>query len=157
MVYFVKHTDYVKIGFTNDIRNRLADLQISCPVKLKLLALIEGGLNDEQVHHQRFKHLLSSGEWFSYTQELQEFIDGLDRTLMWKHGFEHSQSSPIGEIRRCRFEKNLSLEELGNLLGMTKQAVLDMETREVQGRITVLSLSKALKAMGYSYQYRAVP
>jgi DNA-binding XRE family transcriptional regulator len=157
MIYFVKHTDYVKIGYTGDIRSRLSDLQTSCPVRLKVLALIKGDLNDESTYRERFKHLLSNGEWFCYTQELQEFVEGLDKVLLWKYGFEHHDSSPIGEIKRCRLEKNLSMEELGELLGISKQAVLDMETREVQGKISIASLLKALKAMGYKYQYRAIP
>jgi DNA-binding XRE family transcriptional regulator len=88
---------------------------------------------------------------------VKEFVEGLDRVLLWKYGFEHHDSSPIGEIKRCRLEKNLSMEELGELLGISKQAVLDMETREVQGKISITSLLKALKAMGYKYQYRAIP
>lgn len=157
MIYFVKHTDYVKIGFTDNIRNRLNDLQVSCPVKLKLLGLIEGGLNEESAHHEKFKHLLSSGEWFNYTQELEDYVTSLDRGLMWKYGFDHYKRSPIGEIRRCRLEKNLSLEELGQLLNMSKQAVLDMEKREIQGKTSIATIIKALDVMGYSYQYRASP
>jgi hypothetical protein len=157
MIYFVKHTDYVKIGFTDDIRNRLNHLQVSCPVKLKLLALIEGDLNEENAHHEKFKHLLSNGEWFNYTQELEEYVTSLDRQLMWKYGFEHHKGSPIGEIRRCRLEKNLSLEEVGQLLNMSKQSVLDMEKREIQGKTSIATIIKALDVMGYSYQYRASP
>ena len=155
MVYFVKHTEYVKIGFTNDIRNRLSQLQISCPVKLKLLGLIKGGEEDETILHKKFKHLSSNGEWFNCTQELCDFIESLDRELMWKYGFEHCDSSPIGEIRRCRLEKNLSLEELGHLLGTSKQSVLDMEKRELQGKVSISTVAKALDVMGYTYQYRA--
>ena len=33
---------------------------------------------------------------------------------------------------------------------------MDMETRDAQGRISVNSIVKALHAMGYKYQHRAV-
>lgn len=155
MIYFIKHTDYVKIGFTDNIRNRLIDLQVSCPVKLKVLALVEGTYEDESTYHRMFKHLTSNGEWFNYTKELDGFIKELDKALMWKYGFEHHEHSPIGEIKRCRLEKNLSLEELGQLLGVSKQAVLDMEKREVQGKVSIGTITKALNVMGYKYQYRA--
>ena len=157
MIYFVKHTAYVKIGFTNDIRNRLSQLQISCPVKLELLGLIKGDEEYETVLHKKFKHLSSNGEWFNYTQELEDYVAILDKELMWKYGFEHHESSPIGEIKRCRLEKNLSLEELGQLLNMSKQSVLDMEKREIQGKTSIATIIKALDVMGYSYQYRAFP
>jgi hypothetical protein len=156
MIYFIKHTDYVKIGYTNDILNRLSTLQVNCPVKLKVLGLIDGGLSDEAVYHKRFKHLSSSGEWFNYEREIEEFTDRLDKKLMWKYGFERHDKSPIGTIKSCRLEKNISLEELGELLGVSKQAVLDMQTREVQGKISLRSLSKALNAMGYNLEYRSV-
>lgn len=156
MIYFIKHTEYIKIGYTNDIQIRLSQLQVSCPVRLKVLGLIDGSLADEAVYHEKFKHLSTSGEWFKQTSELDEFINTLDKDLMWKHGFEQHTSSLIGVIKSCRLEKNLSMEELGEKLGVSKQAIMDMETRDAQGRISVNSIVKALNAMGYKYQHRAV-
>ena len=155
MIYFIKHTDFVKIGYTGDISARLTQLQISCPVKLNVLGLIDGNLEDEAIYHEKFKHLSSSGEWFKYSEELSKFIETLDKELMWKHGFEKHMTSPIGIIKSCRLEKNISLEELGNLMGITKQAVLDMEKREIHGSISIKSVIKALDVMGYRFEYRA--
>jgi DNA-binding XRE family transcriptional regulator len=157
MIYFIRHTEYVKIGFTDDISTRLSDLQVSCPVKLEILGLIEGTLDDEKNHHRMFKHLWCNGEWFSYTEELSEFIQGLNKELLWKHGFGEHEGSVIGLIKGCRLKKNLTMDELGKLLGVSKQAVMDMEKREVQGRISIGSLEKALRSMGYRCQYRAFP
>jgi DNA-binding XRE family transcriptional regulator len=156
MIYFIKHTEYVKIGYTHDIHTRLSQLQISCPIKLSILGLIEGTVEDENTHHLKFKHLHSHGEWFKHTQELDEFIETLSRDLMWKHGFDEHESSIRGVIKTCRIEQKLSMEELGEKLGVTKQAVMDMETRDAQGRISVNSIVKALHAMGYKYQHRAI-
>lgn len=156
MIYFVKHTDYVKIGYTDDICTRLSDLQISCPVKLNLLALIDGGLDDEKSYHEKFKDIHSNGEWFKYTKELEEFVKSLDKILLWKYGFDHIDTFPIGEIKRCRLERNMSMEELGNLIGVTKQGIFDMEKREIEGRISICVLKNVLKAMGYEYAYRAI-
>jgi DNA-binding XRE family transcriptional regulator len=156
MIYFIKHTEYITIGYTNDIQNRLSQLQVSCPVRLKVLGLIDGLLEDEALHHEKFKHLSTSGEWFKQTSELDKFINTLDKNLMWKHGFETHEFSVIGVIKSCRIERNLSMEELGEKLGVSKQAIMDMETRDAQGRISVNSIVKALDAMGYKYQYRAV-
>jgi len=142
-------------GYTHDIHTRLSQLQISCPIKLSILGLIEGTVEDESTHHLKFKHLHSHGEWFKYEPELAGFIETLSRDLMWKHGFDEHESSPIGIIKSCRLEKKLSMEELGEKLSVTKQAVMDMETRDAQGRISVNSIVKALHAMGYKYQHRA--
>lgn len=156
MIYFIKHTEYVKIGYTDNIQNRLSQLQISCPVKLNVLGLIEGTIEDEFLYHLKFGYLHSSGEWFRHTLELDEFITTLNKDLMWKHGFEQHESSPIGVIKSCRLKNNINMEELGKKLGVSKQAIMDMETRDMQGRISVNSIVKALAAMGYKYQHRAI-
>jgi DNA-binding XRE family transcriptional regulator len=157
MIYFVKHTDYVKIGYTADIYQRLNQLQVNCPVKLKVLGLIQGDLNDEAIHHEKFKHISSNGEWFFHNAEIDEYISTLNKDLMWEYGFENEENYKFSKIKKCRLDKNMSLEELGNLLGISKQAVLDMEKREVQGRISIASILNCFDVMGYEFQYRAVP
>ena len=155
MIYFIKHTDYVKIGYTDRIKLRLSTLQVSCPVKLEVLGLIEGNREDERNYHKMFKPASSSGEWFEYNTELQIFVESLSDDLLWKYGFGKDAFTPIGLIKQCRLEKKMSMEELGETIGITKQGVLDMERRDAQGRITTGTLYKALSVMGYTYQARA--
>ena len=157
MIYFIGHTDYIKIGYTNDIKSRLSKLQVSCPIKLKVLGLVEGDRDEEKKYHNMFKSISCSGEWFEYNEELQSFIDKLNDNLLWEYGFKKDESSPIGIIKQCRLEKKLSMEELAEKLGITKQAIYDMEIRDAQGNITTGVIHKALLAMGYKYQSRAVP
>lgn len=157
MIYFIQHTDYLKIGYTNDINIRLSDLQVSCPIKLKVLGLIEGTRKEESEYHKKFKHLGSSGEWFRCTSELLEFTETLDKTLLWKHGFISDDSlSPLGIIKSCRLKENISLQDLADLIGITKQSINDMEVREIQGKTTLSSIIKCLDAMGYKFEYRAI-
>ena len=156
MIYFIKHTEFVKIGHTTDISNRLNQLQTNCPVKLIVLGLIEGNFNDEKLHHQKFRHLCSYGEWFEYKIELSQYIESLDRKLMWKHGFDTNNHSPLGLIKSCRLKENLSMDELGELLDISKQAVMDMERREIQGSITIKKIIKSLDKIGYKFECRAV-
>jgi DNA-binding XRE family transcriptional regulator len=156
MVYFIKQGDYVKIGFTNRFKIRLNNLQVSSPVKLEVLAIVEGDKNEEKNMHQKFKHICSNGEWFIYCDELKYYIDTLDNSLMWKYGYLENVLSPIGLIKQTRLEKNLSMEELAEKLKITKQGVLDMERRDAQGRITIAALSKALYAMNTKLGIRAI-
>ena len=155
MIYFIKHTDYVKIGYTDRIKLRLSTLQVSCPVKLEVLGLIEGNREDERNYHKMFKPVNSSGEWFEYNTELQIFVESLSDDLLWKYGFGKDAFTPIGLIKQCRLEKKMSMEELGEAMGITKQGVLDMEKRDAQGNITIGTQVAALSAMGYKYQNRA--
>jgi len=117
--------------------------------------LIDGDLNKEKELHQKFIHLSTSGEWFNYTKELENYINKLDKCLLWEHGFIKNHISTIGLIKSCRLENNLSLQELGDRLGITKQSVMDMEKRELQGKISIDSIRKALNAMGYKFEFRA--
>jgi DNA-binding XRE family transcriptional regulator len=155
MIYFIKHTDYVKIGYTDRIKLRLSTLQVSCPVKLEVLGLIEGNREDERNYHKMFKPASSNGEWFEYNTELQIFVESLSDDLLWKYGFGKDAFTPIGLIKQCRLKKKMSMEELGETIGITKQGVLDMERRDAQGNITIGAIHKALLAMGYKYQNRA--
>jgi DNA-binding XRE family transcriptional regulator len=156
MLYFIKNGRYVKIGHTNNIKLRLSDLQVANPERLSVIGLIEGSRNDEAELHNKFKHLSAGGEWFYYTEELIDFIQNLETDLMWRYGFINEQKSPIGLIKLCRLEKNISLEELGNLIGVTKQSVKGMEKREIQGAISIKCLNNALNSMGYKLDLRAI-
>jgi DNA-binding XRE family transcriptional regulator len=156
MIYFIKQGDYVKIGFTNRFKNRLNQLQVSSPIKLEVLAIIEGEKTNEKNMQEKFKHISTNGEWFMYCDELKSYIDLLDNSLMWKYGYLDNKVSPIGLIKQTRLELNLSMEELAEKLGLTKQAVLDMELRDCQGRITINVLSKALFAMNHKLGIRAI-
>jgi len=156
MIYFIQHTDFIKIGYTKEIHKRLNQLQVSCPVKLKVLGLIPGGFEDESKHHIMFEHLRSHGEWFSANQELIDFIAKQNTDLMWKHGFQEHEYNEMGILKECRKREHLSLERLGEKLGTSKQSVQSMERRTLNGSITLGALVKALHAMGYRYEYRAV-
>lgn len=87
MIYFIKQGDYVKIGYTSNIQKRIAQLQTSSPNRLKLIGLIDGTLDDESEYHRRFSHLRGNGEWFVHTQGLDNFINALNKDLMYKEGF----------------------------------------------------------------------
>lgn len=155
MIYFIKHTDFVKIGFTDNILKRLSQLQVSCPIKLEVLALIDGVGSDERLLHEQFtKHNSECGEWFMYDEAMKKYIESLPRELMWKYGFDDNNTNKFGELRNIRLSNNLSLEEIANTLGMSKQSVADMEKREVRGTITINSMRKVCSAIGYSFEYR---
>jgi hypothetical protein len=156
MIYFIKQLDFVKIGCTNNIQKRLNQLQVGSINKLQVIGLIEGNYEDEKLHHIKFKHLNSSGEWFNYTEELETYINSLDRELMWKYGFDKQDINILGLVKSCRLQENLSLEELGYRLGVTKQTVNELEIREVYGTASIKTIFKALNAMGYRFECRAV-
>lgn len=64
---------------------------------------------------------------------------------------------PFGWIKTVRTSIGMSLEQLGNKLGMTRQSVLHLEKREASGSITINALEEAAKALDMRLVYGLVP
>lgn len=75
-VYFIQPAagGPIKIGFAGNIRFRVSELQIGCPVKLAVLGVIPASMSKEKEIHSQFAHLRQDGEWFESAPELLEFI-----------------------------------------------------------------------------------
>jgi hypothetical protein len=74
-VYFLRHNDLVKIGFSDDISRRLGNLRNMSPVPLELVGWMPGGKDVEAHLHSIFRSTRDSGEWFGITPELQTVMD----------------------------------------------------------------------------------
>jgi hypothetical protein len=79
VVYFICALDdpdcLVKIGYTSgDADGRLAQLQPSSPVRLGLIAAVEGTRADEARLHARFARDRCRGEWFYPSPALRAFL-----------------------------------------------------------------------------------
>ncbi len=73
-IYFVRAGENVKIGFTRNLGQRLAQMQTFFPFALETLLVMPGSLLTERGLHARFKGLRVTGEWFRYTAEIEGFI-----------------------------------------------------------------------------------
>lgn len=62
-----------------------------------------------------------------------------------------------GWIKAIRTALGISLEQLGNRLGISKQSVMTLEIREKGGRITLKSLSEAAEALDMKLVYGLIP
>ncbi|HUH75312.1 MAG TPA: mobile mystery protein A [Chitinophagales bacterium] len=63
----------------------------------------------------------------------------------------------IGWLKTIRSSIGMSLEQLGEQLGITKQGALNLERREATGAITIKALREAGKAMDMKLVYGFVP
>lgn len=74
-IYFVgSEAGPIKIGIATNVQSRLAALQTGSPVRLSLLASVEGDLSREYLYHSIFhKHRLH-GEWFEPAQPILDEI-----------------------------------------------------------------------------------
>ncbi len=64
---------------------------------------------------------------------------------------------PTGWIKAIRTAVGMSMQQLGNKLSISKQAVLDMEKREKEGSITLKSLREVARVMDMQLVYGFVP
>lgn len=78
-VYFVHddHSDWLKIGFSENPWGRMSKMQADCPGELTLLAILQGGRDVEAEVHQRFASARERGEWFRFTPELRAYVASL--------------------------------------------------------------------------------
>ena len=78
-VYFIRAGDdgAIKIGWSQDVEFRKAQLQTGNALPLKTLAVMAGTLELEKALHLRFAHLRLESEWFRGSQELLTFINGI--------------------------------------------------------------------------------
>lgn len=80
-VYFVRAARFVKIGWTNNFRARLAQLQVANPYKLTVMHRVPGPELHEHLLHQLFRKHHKRGEWFKYNPLFETVI-----TLLKDHG-----------------------------------------------------------------------
>ena len=64
-VYFIEGPGRaIKIGYARNLTKRLAALQTSSPVRLRVLATVPGGSRLEREYHRQFAVYALHGEWF---------------------------------------------------------------------------------------------
>jgi hypothetical protein len=76
-VYFIEAAGLVKIGYTQDLRMRMAGLQTGSPARLTLLATIPGDKSKEAELHIRFASDRKHGEWFEFSAAIKAFLENL--------------------------------------------------------------------------------
>ena len=157
MIYLISHNDqFLKVGYTNNIKNRLSQLQCSSPIKLKLLHLIDGDTSLESDIHNMFKHIGTSGEWFKYDESILDYFSN-KKCLLWENGFMlNNKHSIIGLVKEERLNNGLTLADVGGMLGVSPQSAKEMEVREIQGSITLNSLRKVANIYNKKLEYRFV-
>lgn len=74
MVYYAAINDLVKIGFSTDVRSRLASFRTLCR-NPQLLAAEPGTMRGERFRHNQFAAYRVHGELFSRSDELMAHID----------------------------------------------------------------------------------
>lgn len=75
-IYFIQQGEAgpIKIGWSKNVRSRLASLQTANPQRLRLLLVLEGEERDERRLHDWFGLERLGGEWFKSDGEVATFV-----------------------------------------------------------------------------------
>lgn len=91
-VYFARCAGRIKIGFSKNIKKRLADLDVACPHNIDLVAYMPttDAQAEERKYHIEFASLNVKGEWFLPGQNL---ISKIGRLRDWYAPDEHAEAN----------------------------------------------------------------
>jgi DNA-binding XRE family transcriptional regulator/mRNA-degrading endonuclease YafQ of YafQ-DinJ toxin-antitoxin module len=161
MVYFIKSQDKIKIGYSNNPKQRISNISTSNPFDLEVLLIINGGFKKEMELHKQFQDFRSKGEWFDYNNVIENYIKEnmeFDRKeeFVIKKKKEKENFDNNEQILRIRTKEKYSMEQVGNKIGISKQGIKDMENREKDGRITIKKMILIADALGYKFEYRFI-
>lgn len=134
MIYFIQagNDGPIKIGKTNNIKQRLAELQTGSPAKLKLLATFNGGQSIEIGLHNHFAKYRIDGEWFDPHPDILKCVETETLPVMPK--------AP----RETRNEKILKLVFLDRKNDSIPLEVITDELQDYLNKITKLC-AKSIK------------
>jgi len=85
-IYFMRCASFIKIGYTTQLATRLNTIRKSGGVLMpsglpywttELVHAFHGAFDEEKELHQQFAHLRHTGEWFTESKELTDYIEGL--------------------------------------------------------------------------------
>jgi hypothetical protein len=103
-VYFITARDVgmVKIGCAYDPLSRLRDIQVCCPVELKIEAVMKGFYQEEREFHARFAEHRVRGEWFRITPDIESIMAELDHA---SRPYTGPSPSPRKKLERLKKEE----------------------------------------------------
>lgn len=158
MIYFIRQNEQVKIGVTDNIKNRLSELQVGSPYKLSVMLLIDGDYKDEVELHRIFKDHRIRGEWYWLNEDIKEYIISMyNKDLRYEHGLlDPDGIDPNIQTKFIRNKHALTLREVGIKMNITPQSVREVENREFRGTVSINVLRRYAEALGYELQYKFI-
>lgn len=84
-------------------------------------------------------------------------LQQIDNKIEEYKSLQKTISPPTGWIKAVRTAIGMSMQQLGNRLSITKQSVMDIERRELEGSITIRALREAADALDMQLVYGFIP
>jgi predicted DNA-binding mobile mystery protein A len=84
-------------------------------------------------------------------------INSLSKKIALFEDLKSSRLPPSGWVAAIRSALNMTMEQLGRKLGISRQAVSQLEAREAAGSISIQNLREAAEALDMHLVYAIVP
>lgn len=84
-------------------------------------------------------------------------VEQLDKKLSFFKKMQSNSVPSSGWINNIRVSLNMSLEQLGHKLNMSKQGIKKIEEREALGTVTINSLKEVAEALEMTFVYGFAP
>jgi len=162
MIYFIKQNKIspIRIGFANNVEERLQELQAGSSNKLICLKNIQTE-DDQKIRQVLFDFFSTSkiekSSWFALTQVLANFLDSLTDTqsysitqinylldLALKSVNTFKIKININQIRSCMKSLHYNQSTLAEKIGLSRQAISFMFSRKQTSLFTAEGIAHAL-------------
>lgn len=111
LIYFIRPVGLpgpVKVGFTKrDAATRMKDMQCGSPLELEVWAFFPGDTSDEYAIHYHLIDSHSHGEWFFYTDKMENLVENLKNDINILQAMPTYSCSPIRK-QGYLIERNLT-------------------------------------------------
>jgi len=74
-VYFIRDGEYMKIGYSTDVQQRMKSLITANPRDIELIAVFPGSTKTERELHSAFAYCRHRGEWFHIDPKMYDIIN----------------------------------------------------------------------------------
>lgn len=93
-IYVIQCGGHLKIGYTQNLSQRLHALKTSNAQEIELIGSFSGTKSDEKKLHQQFAHLRAKGEWFHAESEVRSWILKTFGIRIYRYGSFHEPPRP---------------------------------------------------------------
>lgn len=84
-------------------------------------------------------------------------LQQLNNKMLGFASLKQTDTPPSGWIKAIRTALGMTMQQLGNKLSVSKQGIMDMEKREIDGSITIKSMNEIARALDMQFVYGFVP
>jgi hypothetical protein len=126
-VYAMRSEDIVKIGWSRDPEKRLSKVNSDTPTTVQLVGYVAATIAQEAELHRLFAPWRMSNEWYRLVGPVAAFVTLLPPRPK-AGGRQLKDVSARSALSAWRLKSGLTLEQAGELLGITKSHMCGIES-----------------------------